>query len=75
MNGTHSSHKPDKVSTRHGRINKWIFVFAIAFIAGLIILSLTTPHKNHVIDSLPYLLIAVMLFMHLGGHNHGGSKR
>lgn len=53
--------------------NTWV---ALAVIVGTILFYLLTHHKKHVFDVLPYILIAAMMLMHVGGHgshNHGSK--
>lgn len=78
MNHSHQSHQPYKASNKLSSPKSRGFKITLAIVAGLILLNLLIPHRNHVIDALPYILIVAMLIMHLGGHgghNHGGSKQ
>lgn len=77
MNHSHQSQQTGNVSNQLNKPKSLMFKLIIASLIGIILLNFLVPHKNHVIDALPYLLIAAMFFMHLGGHgghNHGGSK-
>lgn len=64
--------------TKHDSIFKsftttaWV---ALVAVFGIVLFYLFVDHKYHLFESIPYVLIAAMLLMHVGhgSHSHGGS--